>query len=172
MTTERYQPPFLKRKFKIRHRSNPRYKMPFWYLIRVVQTHLHAKGVVVPMVGTIVYKTFSNYNELCTKYHITFYQFFSIKVVVLQQKESCFQIVSIMYWQYILISLRMRRLHLSLLYVGHCCITNRPNSSGVESWQFTFTNRKCLRLNCIVEAALSTQLRGPWSIPWGRLHCS
>ena len=63
-------PLFWKRKFKIRHRSNPRNKMPFRYLIRVVQTHLHAKGFVVPMVGTIVYRTFYNYNELCTKNHL------------------------------------------------------------------------------------------------------
>ena len=129
MTTERYQPPppFLKRKFKIRHRSNPRYKMPFWYLIRGIQAHFHAKGFVVPMVGTIVYRTFSNFNELCTKYHLLSI-FFSIKVVVLQQKESCVQIVSIMYWLYILISFRMRRLHLLCLYVGHCCIIKRPSS--------------------------------------------
>ena len=96
-------PLFWKRNFKIRHRSTPRYKMPFWYLIRVVQTHLHAKGFVVPMGGTIVYRTFSNYNELCT--NNTFYHFFSKIVAVLRQKESCFQIVSIMYWQYILIYL-------------------------------------------------------------------
>ena len=62
---------------------------------------------------------------------INFYQFFSIKVVVLIQKESCFQIVSIMYWQYIWISFRMRRLHLSKLYVGHCCIIKRPSSFGI-----------------------------------------
>ena len=62
-------PLIWRRKFKIRHHSTPRYKMPFWYLIRVVQTHLYAKGFVVPMGGTIVYRTFSNYNELCTKYH-------------------------------------------------------------------------------------------------------
>ena len=63
-------PPFFwKRNFKIRHRSTPRYKMLFWYLIWVVQTHLYAKGFVVPMGGTIVYITFSNYNELCTQYH-------------------------------------------------------------------------------------------------------
>ena len=92
-------PLFWKRKFKIRHCSNPSYKMPFWYLIWVVKTHLHAKGFVVPMVWTIVYRTFSNYNEWCTKYNLL--SFFSIKVVVLQQKESYFQIVSIMYWQYI-----------------------------------------------------------------------
>ena len=48
-----------------------------------------------------------------------FINFFSIKVVVIQQKVSCFQIVSIMYSQYILILLIMRRLHLSSLYVGH-----------------------------------------------------
>ena len=120
-------PLFWKIKLKIRHRSQHRYKMPFWYFIRVVQTHLHAKGFVVPMVGTIVYRTFSNYNELCTKYNLLSI-FFSIKVVVLQQKETCFQIESIMYWQYILISLRMRRLHLSLLYVRHCCIIKRPSS--------------------------------------------
>ena len=101
--------------------------MPFWYLIWVVQTHLHAKGFVVPMVGTIVYRTFSNYNELCTKYHLLSI-FFSIKVVVFQQKESRFQIESIMYWQYILIAFRMGRLHLLLLYVGHCCIIKRPSS--------------------------------------------
>ena len=35
-----------------------------------VQTHLYAKGFVVPMGGTIVYRTFSNYNELSTKYHL------------------------------------------------------------------------------------------------------
>ena len=58
---------------------------------------------------------------------------FSIKVVVLQQKESCFQIVGIMYWQYILIPFRMRRLHLSLLYVGHCCIIKRPSSFNAPS---------------------------------------
>ena len=34
------------------------------------KTRLHAKGFVVPMGGTIVYRTFSNYNELCTKYHL------------------------------------------------------------------------------------------------------
>ena len=60
--------------------------------------------------------------------NITFYQFFFIKVVVIQQKLSCFQIVSIMYWQYILILLIMRRLHLSSLYVGHICIIKRPRS--------------------------------------------
>ena len=127
MTTERYQPPLIgKRKFKIRHRSTLRYKMPFWYLIRVIQTRLHAKGFVVPMGGTIVYRTLSNYNELCTQYHIL--SLFSIKVIVIQQKVSCFQIVNIMYWQYILISLRMRRLHFSLLYVGQVCIIKRPSS--------------------------------------------
>ena len=124
-------PPFLMRKFKIRHRFTPRYKMPFWHLIRVIQTHLHGKGFVVPMVGTIVYRTFSNYNELCTKYHLL--SFFSIKVVVIQQKESCFQIVNIIYWQYISISLGMRRLHLSLLYVGHVCIIKQPSSFSLQS---------------------------------------
>ena len=63
-------PLIWKRKFKIRHRSTLRYKMPFWYLIRVIQTRLHAKGFVVPMGGTIVFITFSNYNELCTKYRL------------------------------------------------------------------------------------------------------
>ena len=33
-----------------------------------------------------------------------------------------------MYWQYILILLIMRRLHLSSLYVGHVCIIKRPRS--------------------------------------------
>ena len=116
-------PLIWKRKFKIRHRSTLRYKMPFWHIIQVIQTRLHAKGFVVPMGGTIVYRTFSNYNELCTKYHLLSF-FFSIKVVVIQQKVSCFQRVSIMYWHYILISLRMRRLHFSLSYVGQVCIIN------------------------------------------------
>ena len=119
-------PLIWKRKFKIRHRSTPRYKMPFWHLIRVIQTQLHAKWFVVPMGGTLVYRTFSNYNELWTKYHLL--SIFSIKVVVIQQKLSCFQIVSITYWQYILILLIMRRLHLSSLYAGHVCIINRPRS--------------------------------------------
>ena len=116
-------PLIWKRKFKIRHRSTPRYKMPFWYLIQVIQTQLYAKGFVVPMGGTLVYRTFSNYIELWTKY-----QFSSIKVVVIQQKVSCFQIVSIMYWQYILILISMWRLRLSSLYVGHICIIIRPRS--------------------------------------------
>ena len=98
--------------------------MSFWYLIWVLQTHLHAKGFVVPMGGTKVYRTFSNYNAQ----NITFYQSFSIKVIVIQQKVSCFQIVSIVYWQYKLISLRMRRLHFSLSYVGQVCIIKRPSS--------------------------------------------
>ena len=63
--------------------------------------------------------------------NITFYQFFSIKVVVIQQKLSCLQIVSIVYWQYILILLIMRRLHLLSLYVGHVCIIKRPRSFTV-----------------------------------------
>ena len=119
-------PLIWKRKFKIRHRSTPRYKMPFWYLIQVKQTQLYAKGFVVPMGGTLVYRTFSNYIELWTKYHLL--SIFSIKVVVIQQKVSCFQIVSIMYWQYILILISMWRLHLSSLYVGHICIIKRPRS--------------------------------------------
>ena len=131
MTAERYQPPlFEKRKFKIRHRSTPRYKMPFWHLIWVIKTQLYAEGFVVPMGGTLVYRTFSNYNELWTKYHLLSF-FFSIKVVVIQQKLSCFQIVSIMYWQYILILLIMRWPHLSSLYVGHVCIIKRPRSFTV-----------------------------------------
>ena len=100
--------------------------MPFWYLIWLIQTRLHAKGFVVPQGGTIVYRIFSNYNELCTKYHIL--SLFSIKVIVIQQKVSCLQIVSIMYWQYILISPRMRRLHFSLSYVGQVCNIKRPSS--------------------------------------------
>ena len=63
-------PLIWKRKFKIRHRSTPRYKMPFWHFIRVIQTQLYAKGFVVPMGGTLVYRTFSNYNDLLTKYHL------------------------------------------------------------------------------------------------------
>ena len=59
-----------------------------------------------------------------------FINFFSIKVVVIQQKVSCFQIVSIMYWQYSLILISMWRLHLSSLYVGHICIIKRPRSFG------------------------------------------
>ena len=67
----KYINPLLgKRKIKIRYRSTPRYKMPFWHLIRVIQTQLHEKGFVVPMDGTMSYRTFSNYNELCTKYHL------------------------------------------------------------------------------------------------------
>ena len=119
-------PLIWKRKFKIWHRSTLRYKMPFWHLIRVIKTRLHAKGFIVPMGGTIVYRTFSNYNELCTKCHLL--SIFSIKVIVIQQKVACFQIVSIMYWQYILISLRMRRLHFSLSYVGQVCIIKQPSS--------------------------------------------
>ena len=49
---------FEREKFKIQHRSYPRYKMLFWHLIRVIQTELHAKRFVLPMVGTIVYRTF------------------------------------------------------------------------------------------------------------------
>ena len=63
-------PLIWKRKFKIRNRSTLRYKMPFWHLIRVMQTCLHAMGFVVPMGGTIVYRTFYNYNEICTKYQL------------------------------------------------------------------------------------------------------
>ena len=132
MTTERHQPPpplIWKRQFKLRHRSTPRYKMPFWYLIQVIQTQLHAKGFVVPMGGTLVYRTFSNYIELWTKYHLL--SIFFIKVVVIQQKMSCFQIVSIMYWQYILILISVWRLHLSSLYVGHICIIKRPRSFSI-----------------------------------------
>ena len=124
-------PLIWKRKFKILHRSTLRYKMPFWYLIRVIQTRLHAKGFVVPMGGTIVFRTFSNYNELCTKYRLLSF-FFSIQVIVIQQKVSCFQIVSIMYWHYILISLRMQRLQFSLSYVGLVCIIKGPSSFGVS----------------------------------------
>ena len=131
-------PLFWKRKFKIRHRSTLRYKMPFWYLIRGIETCLHAKGFVVPMGGTIVYRTFSNYNELCTKYHIL--SLFSIKVIVIQQNVSCFQIVSIMYWQYILISLRMRRLHFSLSYVGQVCIIKRPSSFIISTLRGSLIN--------------------------------
>ena len=119
-------PLIWKRKFKMRNRSTPRYNMPFWHLIRVIQTQLYAKGFFVPMGGTLVYRTFSNYNELWTKYHLL--SIFPIKVVVIQQKLSCFQIVSIMNWQYILILLIMRRLHLSSLYVGHVCIIKWPRS--------------------------------------------
>ena len=60
--------------------------------------------------------------------NITFYQCFSIKVIVIQQKVSCFQIVSIVYLQYKLISLRMQRLHFLLSYVGQVCIIKRPSS--------------------------------------------
>ena len=97
--------------------------MPFWHLNWVIQTHLHAKGFVVPKGGTIVYRTFSIYNELCTKYHLL--SIFSIKVIVIQEKVTCFQIVSIMYWQYLLISRTMRRLHFSLSYVGQFCIKKK-----------------------------------------------
>ena len=126
-------PLFWKRKFMIRHRSYPRYKMPSWYLIRIVQTHLHAKGFVELLVGTIVYKTVSNYNELCRKYHllsIFFYKSYrsTTKGVLF---SDCNIYISIMYWQYILISCRMRRLHLLLLYVGHCCITKWPSSFSI-----------------------------------------
>ena len=58
MTTERYLSPLFER-------ENSRYdivsplgkKMPFWHLILVIQTQLRAKGFVVPMGGTIVYRT-------------------------------------------------------------------------------------------------------------------
>ena len=67
--------------------------------------------------------------------NITFYPFFSIKAVVIQQNVSCFQIVSTMYWLYILVSLRMPRLHLSWLYVGHVRITKQPSSfRGIHFW--------------------------------------
>ena len=68
----------------------------------------------------------SNYKELCIKYHLLSF-FFSIEFVVIQQKVSCFQIVKIIYLQYIqvLSFLRMQRLHISLLYVGHVCIIKR-----------------------------------------------
>ena len=118
-------PLIWKRKFKIWHSSTLRYKMPFWHLIRVIKTRLHAKGFVIPMGGKIVYRTFSNYNELCTKYHLL--SIFSVHVIVIQQKMACFQKVSIMYWQYILISL-MQRLHFSLSYIGQVCIINGPSS--------------------------------------------
>ena len=137
MTTEKHQPPLFERensKYDI-----VRYKMPFWYLIQVIQTQLYAKGFVVPMGGTLVYRTFSNYIELWTKYHL--YRFFSIKVVLIQQKVSCFQIDSIMYWQYILILISMWRLHLSSLYVGHICIIKRLRSK-ILSWDVWSVERK------------------------------
>ena len=40
-----------------------RYQMPFWHPIRVIQRQLHAEERAVPMVGTIVYRAFSKYNE-------------------------------------------------------------------------------------------------------------
>ena len=120
-------PPLIwKRKFKIRYGSTLRYKMLFWHLFRIIQTRLHAKGFVVPIGGTIVYRTFSNYNELCTKYHLL--SMFFINVILIQQKVSCLQIVRIMHGQYILISLRTRRLHFSLSYIGQVCIIKRPCS--------------------------------------------
>ena len=127
-------PLIWKRKFKIRHRSTPRYKMPFWYLIQVIQTQLYAKGFVVPMGGTIVYRTFSNYIELWTKYHllsIFFYKSCRHPTKGVMFSDS----FCIMYWQYILILISMWRLHLSSLYVGHICIIKRPRSlTSVKKW--------------------------------------
>ena len=48
---------------------------------------LHAKGYVVPLGGTIIYLIFSYHNELYVQC-ITFYHFYSIKVVVIQLKTS------------------------------------------------------------------------------------
>ena len=75
MSAERYLPPLFER-------ENSRYIIPTLGtkcpldIFFGSQKQLHAKGLVVPMAGTIFYGTFSNYNELCTKYQrlsITFY---------------------------------------------------------------------------------------------------
>ena len=48
--------------------------------------HKHAKGFVEPIGETIVYRTFSNCNELCTKYH--FLSFFFLEKLLASNK-SC-----------------------------------------------------------------------------------
>ena len=71
MTTERYQPPL----FEI---ENSRYdiipplgtKCPLDIIFRSYKHAFMQRGFVVPMGGTIVYRTFSNYNELCIKNHL------------------------------------------------------------------------------------------------------
>ena len=129
MTTERYQPPLLDKK-------NSRYdivpplgtKCPFDILFGLYK-HKHTF-----MQRDLLYlwvERWSTEHFLITRNYaqnITFYQFFSIKIIVIQQKVSCFQIFSILYWQYKLISLRMRQLHFSLSYVGQVCIIKRPSS--------------------------------------------
>ena len=49
------------------------------------------------------------------KHNITFYHFFSLQIVVIQQKVLRFQIVGIMYWQYILAEKR-NSVYFKLLY--------------------------------------------------------
>ena len=59
-----------KRKLKICHLSNPRYKLTYRHLMRVIHTQLHTRGFVAPMLGTIVYRTVSKCNSLFTKYSL------------------------------------------------------------------------------------------------------
>ena len=125
MTTERYQPPLFERK-------NSRYdivpplgtKCPFDILFG---SYLHAcmqKNVLYLWVDTIVYRTFSNYNELFTKYHlllILFYNSYRHPTKGVMFSDSKYNVLTI------LISIRMRRLHFSLSYVGQVYVIKRPS---------------------------------------------
>ena len=119
--------PFLERE-KSRYNIVPsrRYKMPFWYLIRVLKHNCMQRDFFVIISGTMSNRTFSNYNEVCKENHLLS-MFFSIKRYCHPTKSFMF-LDTIFYWQYIIISLRMRRLYLSLFNVGHVCITKRPSS--------------------------------------------
>ena len=90
--------------------------------------------------------------------NITFYPFFSIKAVVIQQNVSCFQIVSTMYWLYILVSLRMPRLQLSWLYVGHVRIIKQPSSFKTLWINATNRNRE---INYLAKISKSYALSDP-----------
>ena len=96
MTTERYKPPLFER-------ENSRYdivpplgtKCPFDILFGSYKHNCMLRDLLylwVEHYSTEHFLITMNYEQI-----ITFYQFFSIKVVVIKQKVSCFQIVSIMY---------------------------------------------------------------------------
>ena len=152
MTAERYQPPLFER-------ENSRYdivpplgtKCHFDILFGSYRHNCMQRDLLylwVEHYSTEHFLITMNYEQ-----NITFYQFFSIKVVVIQQKLACFQIVSIMYWQYLLILLIMRRLHLSSLYVGHVCIIKRPRSLSL--YVVTYYNFTPLyRINFILSSII------------------
>ena len=70
MTTERNQPPLFERE-NLRHDIVPPLgtKCPFDILFGSYK-HTCMQRDLLYLGETIVYRTFSNYNELCTKYHL------------------------------------------------------------------------------------------------------